>query len=198
MFIFHKLISEVDLFGSCTFHQVDTYYSWFPDTKAAGRDAFTLPKWQGRAYAFPPVPLISLSLEKLERDQATAILVAPLWRSASWWDTAGALMVGDPWVLGLATKKIYKSRAAKFDKYCEELGVDPSTCAVEVIANFLAGLPAATASTVAAQPAALLPAPAAVEAWAGGRHDRSQSSGYTQYPYCLYTCVVTRMGCVTT
>ena len=37
-----------------------------------------------------------------------------------------------------ATKKIYKSRAAKFDEYCEELGVDPSTCAVEVIANFLA------------------------------------------------------------
>ena len=95
---------EVDLFGSCTFHQVDTYYSWFPDTKAAGRDAFTLLKWQGRAYAFPPVPLISLSLEKLERDQATAILVAPLWRSASWWDTARALMVGDPWVLGLASE----------------------------------------------------------------------------------------------
>ena len=66
-----------------------------------------------------------------------------------------------------ATKKIYMSHAAKFDKYCGELGVDPSTCAVEVIANFLAGLPAATASTVAAQPAALLPAPAAVEAWAG-------------------------------
>ena len=104
MFIFHKLISEVDLFGSCTFHQVDTYYSWFPDTKAAGRDAFTLPKWQGRAYACPPVPLISLAREKLEQDQATASLVAPLWRSASWWDTAGALMVGDPWVLGLASK----------------------------------------------------------------------------------------------
>ena len=50
------------------------------------------------------MPLISLSLEKLERDQATAILVAPLWRSANWWDTAGALMVGDPWVLGLASK----------------------------------------------------------------------------------------------
>ena len=108
---------------------------------------------------------------------------------------AGDLIAAD---IRPATKKIYKSRAAKFDKYCGELGVDPSTCAVEVIANFLAGLPAATASTVAAQPAALLPAPAAVEAWAGGRHDRSQSSGYTQYPYCLYTCVVTRMGRVTT
>ena len=69
----------------------------------SARDAFSLLRWKDRSFAFPPVPLLTLTLEKIERDGCRVILVAPLWRSATWWDTAQAMMVGEPWVLGLSS-----------------------------------------------------------------------------------------------
>ena len=91
---------QVDLFASSTYHLTARYYSWFPDSGAARRDAFSELRWPDKSYAFPPVPLLPLTLEKVERDRIRTILVAPMWRAAAWWDTARALMVGQPMVLG--------------------------------------------------------------------------------------------------
>ena len=86
--------------ASSTYHLADSYYSWFPNPEASRRDAFSELRWPDKSFAFPLVPLLSLTLEKVERDRVQVILVAPLWRAASWWDTAMALMVGPPVILG--------------------------------------------------------------------------------------------------
>ena len=38
----------------------------------------------------------------------------------------------------LGTRKIYQSRFKAFSLYCEDVGVNPTTCPKEVIVNFLA------------------------------------------------------------
>ena len=67
----------VDLFASRYNFKCRAYFSWFPDPKAAGVDAFTF-SWAGKFfYAFPPFSLILRVLQKLESDGAEGILVVP-------------------------------------------------------------------------------------------------------------------------
>ena len=93
-------IPLIDCFASRTFHVIPTYYSFFPDDRAAARDAFSVTRWPGWVYAFPPVPLIPMTLEKIRTDGSTAILVVPLWNTAKWWDRLTELLVEPPITLG--------------------------------------------------------------------------------------------------
>jgi hypothetical protein len=60
---------NVDLFASRLNHQLATYASWEPDPLCTYIDAFTI-DWG--------------KLKKIQMDQATGILVAPLWPTQTW------------------------------------------------------------------------------------------------------------------
>ena len=83
----------VDCFASRDFHLLEEYYSFYPDPVALRRDAFSVVAWPDRVYAFPPVPLITMTLEKIKVDQVTAIMIVPTWRTAKWWDLLEDLLL---------------------------------------------------------------------------------------------------------
>jgi hypothetical protein len=96
----HWFHPTVDVFASRDCHALPGYYSWYPDSLALAQDAFSVVLWPQRIYAFPPVPLISMVLEKIHRDQSTAILIVPGWRSALWWDMISNMLLQEPVSLG--------------------------------------------------------------------------------------------------
>jgi len=75
----------IDLFASRLNHQLKPYASWRPDGNAQAIDAFTIP-WGNfaLAYCFPPFSLLTRVLQKAEADQATCLLVYPLWSAQPW------------------------------------------------------------------------------------------------------------------
>ena len=81
--LFRKLtqqfsIPQVDLFASRLNHQVGTFVSWKPKPQAWAVDAFSL-NWKDIVYAFPPFSVLGRVLSKIKMEQASGILVLPLW-----------------------------------------------------------------------------------------------------------------------
>ena len=86
----------VDLFASTINAPLLRYVSWLQDSEAWTMDAFTLQWKYFSAYCFPTFSLIPGMLQKLELNKATCILVAPLWRSQSWFTKLQRLLVDLP------------------------------------------------------------------------------------------------------
>ena len=95
---------SMDLFGSSDFHQVGEYFSCTPDPRAAGADAFLATTWPDCSYAFPPAPLISKCLAKVQEQQCTVIMVVPRWTAAAWWDVLRTMTTEGPVTLGRANE----------------------------------------------------------------------------------------------
>ena len=66
------------------------------DPYAQQIDAFTLSWDKFYAYAFPPFILLSWLLAKVQRDQATMILVCPLWPAQHWFPQLLNLLIDFP------------------------------------------------------------------------------------------------------
>lgn len=76
---------DIDLFASNLNKKCKQYVSWKPDPNSIAVDAFTL-SWRNiYFYAFPPFAIITTVLEKIVEDQATGIVVVPLWPSQPWY-----------------------------------------------------------------------------------------------------------------
>lgn len=75
---------EIDLFASRLTNQLTRYVSWRSDPNAYATDAFTVDWSSMRGYAFPPFNLISRSLLKVKDDNATSLLVTPIWQAQHW------------------------------------------------------------------------------------------------------------------
>ncbi len=87
---------KVDLFASSWNAQLPLFVSWFPQPGAWRTDAFTL-NWRFiRTYAFPPFNLIPHCLTKLIQDQATMVMITPLWPTQSWFPILLELSVDIP------------------------------------------------------------------------------------------------------
>lgn len=87
----------LDLFASRQCHLLPRYCSFLPDSMAVTRDCFSMSLWPNMCYAFPPVPLISMTLDKLLRDSVgTAILVVPLWPASLWWMKLQPMLLEPP------------------------------------------------------------------------------------------------------
>ena len=87
---------EIDMFASRINFQIERYVSWGPDPFAAEIDAFTL-NWSNKfIYANPPFSILGRTIQKLEMDQARAILVAPMWTTQPWFSLLMTLLVDDP------------------------------------------------------------------------------------------------------
>lgn len=78
---------SIDWFATSANAQVPRFVSRLQEEAATAVDAFTLP-WSGeRGYANPPFNLFAEILSKLVRDEATTLMVFPLWPSRPWWPT---------------------------------------------------------------------------------------------------------------
>lgn len=75
---------DIDLFASRTNKKCKMFVSWHKDPESAAVDAFTL-NWSSlKFYAFPPFSQILRVLNKIERDEATGIVVVPKWETQPW------------------------------------------------------------------------------------------------------------------
>ena len=73
---------DVDLFASRLMHQLPKFFSWKPDPEG---DAFTQNWSQIHGYANPPWYLILTALNKIRREEARIVLVAPVWKTQPWY-----------------------------------------------------------------------------------------------------------------
>ena len=63
-------------------------------------DAFSVPTWPDYLYAFPPAPLISKTLTKIEDDGIMVLIITPYRMALPWWDRLMAMALREPMRLG--------------------------------------------------------------------------------------------------
>ena len=86
----------MDLFASRLNFKVSTYVSWKPDPGAKYANAIHVSWKEYYFYAFPPFSVIPACLRKIEQDQATGVLVVPIWQTQPWFTTLLHLLVDHP------------------------------------------------------------------------------------------------------
>ena len=70
---------DIDLFATRLNTQLSTYSSWKPDPGCKFIDAFTV-SWSSLfSYIFAPFSLLGRVVQKLLRDRAESIVIAPIW-----------------------------------------------------------------------------------------------------------------------
>ena len=62
-------------------------------------DHFTIQWSQYVFYAFPPFSVIMRTLQMIQQDQATGLLLAPFWPTQAWWPTLTRMLIQSPSVL---------------------------------------------------------------------------------------------------
>lgn len=102
--VFHRICEvwgrpEVDLFASRTSHQFKPYMSLKPDPYCVAVDAMQQPWYHRFLYAFPPFSLIGRVLKKTETNQATLILIAPIWTTQPWYPVLLDMAIQEPILL---------------------------------------------------------------------------------------------------
>lgn len=95
------------MFASRLNYQLTPYVSWLPDPQAIASDAFTLGWTDHFLYAFPPFSVLPQFLQKLEMDQAQAILAAPNWPTQPWYAKLRRLLIRKPILLPRHTTNIH-------------------------------------------------------------------------------------------
>jgi ribonuclease HI len=93
-------IPQVDMFATVHNAQLPQFVSPVPDPRAMAVDALSL-SWENRwMYMFPPFPVLTLVMQKLQAtQQAELILIAPWWPSQAWFPHLLRLCVEHPWKL---------------------------------------------------------------------------------------------------
>ena len=101
-------LPHVDLFASRTNKKVPVYVSWLPDPGSFAVDAFSL-KWDRfkLLYCFPPFSKIWMTINKIKQEKVTAILIAPLWPTQSWYPAILQLLVDLPIVFQATHNRLY-------------------------------------------------------------------------------------------
>ena len=91
--------AKVDLFAAKENAKCDLWFSLSPAEKPPlGTDALGQTRWQASLlYAFPPVRLISATLNRIRRERASVIMVAPDSPGAVWYPDLIELATTAPW-----------------------------------------------------------------------------------------------------
>lgn len=89
----------VDMFASDLNHQIDPYVSYVPDNKALAINAFSLNWANHYSYIFPPFSCYGAILQKLEEEEAEAVIVAPLFTTQAWFPKLLQLTSAPPLIL---------------------------------------------------------------------------------------------------
>jgi hypothetical protein len=98
---------DIDLFATRRLtHQLPRYVSWHPDPQAFATDAFTLNWGILKGNAFPPFNLVPRTLIKVQQDNATIVLLAPIWQGQTWWPLLLQLAIRCPMFLPSAPETL--------------------------------------------------------------------------------------------
>lgn len=101
---FQRIVSKfgqpsIDLFASRLNKKCSTFVSWKRDPEAIAVDAFTM-EWNSlNFYAFPPFSMVLQVLQKIIEDEATGLVVVPLWTAQPWYPIFKSLLTDEPLVL---------------------------------------------------------------------------------------------------
>ena len=89
---------EVDMFASRLTTQLERFFSWRPDSEVEARDAFSQDwtRLQRKGYANPPWNLVGRVLNRVQQQEITQVLIAPVWKSQPWYPTLLELLVDFP------------------------------------------------------------------------------------------------------
>ena len=99
----HPLV-EIDMFASRLNAKLKKYVSFYPDHEAFAVDAFSM-NWDKKVlYMFPPFSVIPRILQKIQMDQAEVVLVAPIWKTQTWWPHLLKLLCQDWCIIPSAHK----------------------------------------------------------------------------------------------
>ncbi|XP_077388987.1 uncharacterized protein LOC144026275 [Festucalex cinctus] len=90
---------EVDLFASEDSTHCPLWFSLSEATSPLGLDALAQPWPECLLYAFPPLPLIWLRLQRVLQEGHTLLLMAPFWPARTWFPLLRQLCSGEPWRL---------------------------------------------------------------------------------------------------
>lgn len=152
--IFQKICNtwqtpSTDLFASRLNHKVQTYCSFQPDPGAAYIDAFSI-DWSSFhcSYLFPPFSMINRCICKIQKDQARAVIVVPLWTTQSWFPALLRILTDHPRV-------IPKSKSLLSMPHLDQ--VHPMWRKLKLIACRVSGIPSETEAFLAEQPLFSLP-----------------------------------------
>ena len=129
---------QVDLFASRWNRQLDQFVSWHHQPEAMAVDAFSLNWGLFLGYAFPPFGLIQRCLNKIRKDRAEMILVAPVWPAQPWY----------PVLMGLACEP------PRIFQPSDGILLDPSGCPHPLMAHQSLTLAAWRLSGIATRPEA--------------------------------------------
>ena len=99
--IFHRLeiefgVMEIDLFASRINAKCPKYVAWCRDPQALFIDAFSRSWSDFYSYIFPPFSLIGRVLQKIRAEQASALVIVPLWPTEPWFPTFLGLLDRNP------------------------------------------------------------------------------------------------------
>ena len=90
---------DIDLFASRLNFKVPQYVSWRPDPGAHFINPFFMDWKPHYFYAFPPFSVLANCLQKIQQDQSTGLLIAPLWTTQPWFTPLLNLLTDHPLVL---------------------------------------------------------------------------------------------------
>ena len=85
---------SIDLFASRLNYKLDKFVSRRPDPNAYAIDAFSLTWTNEGFFIFAPFSLLPRILQKVEEDKTSAVLIAPIWPTQSWWPSLLHLICG--------------------------------------------------------------------------------------------------------
>ena len=102
--VFQRILStlgpcQVDLFATRLNHQLPNYVSWRPNPGAMEMDALQIHWKDMGGYAFPPFALIGRCLQKIQAEQSTVVLIAPIRPNQPWYPMLLQLIVEFPLLL---------------------------------------------------------------------------------------------------
>ena len=80
-------------------YQIELFVSWHVDHDAYATDWMCL-SWKGKyVYIFPPFSMLSKVVERLQKDQTRALVIAPLWRTQDWFPKMSQMLISQPVLL---------------------------------------------------------------------------------------------------
>ncbi len=86
---------EIDLFATRINKQLPRFVSYRPDPEAEAIDAFTLDWKNIDFYAFPPFICIGRTLQKINSDGATGIIIVPDWPNQPWYCLFTSMIINE-------------------------------------------------------------------------------------------------------
>lgn len=92
-------VAQVDLFASRSTTHCLQWFSLSEPDSPLGQDALAHPWPDCLLYAFPPLPLLMLTLHRVIQSSHTVLLVAPFWPGRIWFPLILKLLNGEPWPL---------------------------------------------------------------------------------------------------